>query len=162
MKFWLFILLLLPATCSIAQHNNKAARNSLSFELGKTGLIFNLSYDHKLAGKNSGLRVSAGSNFAKHLSAYTVGGGAYYLFGKTNKYLELGIDLYYLSVDEVSDDQKGFTLIYPDYTISTYYASLNIGFRSYGKRSLFRAGFSPGYIKSEFVPGGYLGIGIVF
>jgi hypothetical protein len=145
-----------------AQPRERIKNNALSLELGKTGLIYNLGFDHRFQDKNFGIRIGIGSNFAKYLSAFSTGGGAYYLTGKNNNHLELGIDISYLIVDEVSDDQKGFTLIYPDYSIKTYYTSLNIGYRKYGKRSLFRVGVSPGFIKDGFVQGGYISYGLRF
>jgi hypothetical protein len=74
----------------------------------------------------------------------------------------LGIDVNYLSVNEISDDQIGIPLVYPNYTIKTYYASLNCGYRKYGNNSLFRIGISPGFIKTEFIPGGYISYGFIF
>jgi hypothetical protein len=136
--------------------------NAVSFELGKTGLIYNLTFDRKADARNFGFRFALGSNFAKYLNAFTAGAGGYYLIGKSNKYFELGVDLQYLVVDEVSDDQKGFALIYPDYSIKTFYPSLNIGYRTYSKRTLFRIGLSPCVIDSDFVPGGYLSFGLRF
>ncbi len=145
-----------------AQMTENIKLNAVSFELGKTGLIYNLTFDHKAVTKNFGFRLGAGSNLAKYLNAISVGGGSYYLIGKTNHFLELGIDLQYLIVDEVSDDQKGFTFVYPDYSTKTFYPSLNLGYRAYSKRTLFRMGFSPGLIDSDFVPGGYISYGLRF
>lgn len=156
------LTILCSATFCFAQTNAKPRYNVLSFELGKNGLICNLNYDHKFTEKNFGFRFGAGSNFAQQLSAMTVGGGGYYLVGKQNRFLELGIDLQYLVVDEVSDDQKGVSLVYPDYPINTFYPSLNIGYRSYGKGTLFRVGASPCVIDSKFVPGAYISFGFRF
>ncbi|MFT3706004.1 MAG: hypothetical protein QM802_26795 [Agriterribacter sp.] len=85
--------------------------------------------------------------------------GGYYLIGGKKYFLELGVDLQYLVSDEVSDDQKGIQLVYPDYSTNALYSSLNVGHRVYGKHTLLRIGFSPGLIKSEFVPGGYISFG---
>jgi hypothetical protein len=145
-----------------AQKAGKPKLNAVSFELGKTGLIYNLSYDHKLRTKNYGFRFGVGSNLGSYLSAITVGGGGYGLIGKSGHFLELGADLHYIIVDEISDDQKGFAFIYPDYSVKTLYPSLNIGYRNYGKSHLFRIGFSPGIIKNDFVPGGYISCGVRF
>jgi hypothetical protein len=145
-----------------AQSASNSRNNSLSLELGKTGLIYNLNFDHRFQDKDFGFRVGVGSNFAKYLQAFTTGAGGYFLVGQKINFLELGIDLSYLSVDEVSDDQKGVTLIYPNYSIKTFYASANIGYRRYGKSTIFRIGVSPGFIKNEFVPGGYLSFGLTF
>jgi len=136
--------------------------NAVSFELGKTGLIYNLTFDHKPSRKHFGIRVGAGSNFGKYLNAISIGGGGYYLIGRENHFFELGVDLQYLVVDEVSDDQKGFAFVYPDYSVKTFYPSVNLGYRVYGKRTLFRIGFSPGLIESNVVPGGFLSFGLRF
>ena len=157
------IAVLLCATLIVcagnAQTTDRPKKNALSFELGKTGLIFNLFFDHR-ATTNFGFRIGAGSNFATYLEASSFGGGAYYLVGKTNQFLELGIDLQYLVVNEVSDDQKRFTFVYPDYSTKTFYPSLNIGARIYEKTTLFRAGFAPGLIDGGIVPGGYISFGL--
>ena len=146
----------------IAQATEKPRVNSLTLELGKTGLIYNLTYDHRFGISDIGFRVGAGSNFSKYLNAISFGGGGYYLAGKEKHFLELGVDIQYLIVDEVSDDQKDFTFVYPDYSTKSIYPSLNIGYRNYGKKTLFRIGFSPGLIDGEFVPGGYISFGVTF
>jgi len=136
--------------------------NAISLELGKSGLIYNLNFDHKFQDKSFGLRFGLGSNFSKYLEAFTTGAGGYYLVGHETNFLELGVDLNYLSVDEVSDDQKGVPLIYPNYSIKTFYASANIGYRRYGRKTLFRIGVSPGLIRDDFLPGGYISFGLIF
>lgn len=124
--------------------------------------MYNLSFDHRFSTGKAGVRCMAGSNFAQYLNAFFVGGGGYGLIGKTNHFFELGADIGYLSVNEVSDDQKRLTLIYPDYTVKTIYPSLNIGYRSYGKYTLFRVGVSPGYLRNTIIPGGYISYGVRF
>lgn len=143
--------------------DQKPKLNAISFELGKTGLIYNLAFDHKAETKNVGFRLEAGSNFAKYLNAFSAGGGGYYLVGHTKSFLELGLDLHYLVVDEVSDDQRGFALVYPDYSIKVFCPSLNVGYQAYGKETLFRIGFSPfNLIESNIIPGGYISYGLRF
>jgi len=136
--------------------------NAISFELGKSGLVYNLNFDHKFQDKNFGWLFGLGSNFSKYLPAFTTGAGGYYLVGHKSNFLELGVALNYLSVDEISDDQKGVALIYPNYSIKTFYGSANIGYRKYGKKTLFRIGVSPGIIKDDFLPGGYISFGLTF
>lgn len=136
--------------------------NAISLELGKTGLIYNLSFDHKAANKNLGYRLAAGTNVGRYLKAASAGGGAYCLFGNADRFFELGIDLRYLMIEEISDDQKGIPLIYPDHNLKTFYPSIDLGYRATGKWTLFRIGFSPGIISNNVVPGGYLGYGIRF
>ncbi|MEO7316895.1 MAG: hypothetical protein ABIW47_17015 [Ginsengibacter sp.] len=128
----------------------------------KTGLIYNLTFDHKFQDKNYGLRAAVGSNFAKYLHAVTTGAGAYYLKGRENDFIELGVDLYYLSIDEVSDDQRGVTLIVPNYAIKTFYPTINIGYRKYTENTLFRIGIAPGFTKYDIIPGAYVSYGFRF
>ena len=159
----IFVLFICVTICN-AQKAEKTKLNALSFELGKTGLIYNLNFDHKLASKNFGFRVGAGSNLGQYLNVVSLGGGGYYLVGSKTNFFELGLEMQYLIVDEVSDDQKDFAsiFVYPNYSIKTIYPSLNLGYRWYGKNALFRVGFSPGIIKSELIPGGYVSYGITF
>src|SRR5262245_33217352 len=98
---YIVVFLLLPGLC-LAQSDQKIRNNALSLEIGKTGLIYNLNFDHRFNSSNFGIRAGVGSNFSKYLSAFRAGGGFYYLV----KSLELGIDLDFLAIDEVSDDQK--------------------------------------------------------
>jgi hypothetical protein len=77
-------------------------------------------------------------------------------------FLKTGVDIQYLIVDEVRDDQKGFAFVYPDYSTKTPYLSLNLGYRSYGNRTMFRVGLSPGLIGNDFVPGCYISYGLLF
>lgn len=156
-SFFLFV-----CTICKAQSNSEDKNYSLSFELGKSGLIYNLNFDHRIQAKDFGYRIVVGSNFGKYLKAITNGVGAYYLSGRENNFFEVGIDLLYLSVDEVSDDQRGFAFINPDYPIKTLYASANLGYRRYAKNTLFRIGVSPGIIKNDFLPGGYISFGYRF
>jgi hypothetical protein len=156
--------ILICSTLCHAQVTDKAKLNTFSFELGKPGIIYNLSYDHRLATKNMGFRLSVGSNLTRYLNAITGSGGGYYLLGGTSHFLELGLDLQYFVVAETSDDQRGGIPYYfhPDYSIATLYSSLNLGYRKYGERTVFRIGFSPGLIESKVIPGGYIGYGLRF
>ena len=91
MKFFAFIFLTLFFHNSFSQQ--KASLKALSFELGKTGIIFNLNYDQKFS--KFGFRIGAGSNFNKYLKAITFGGGVY-LMGKEKNFFEVGAELNYL------------------------------------------------------------------
>lgn len=145
-----------------AQSADIKNNNAISFEIGKTGLVYNITFDHRFKKQHFGLRATAGAILAKYVAASVFGGGAYYLVGKTNKFLELGTDIQHVHVVEISDDQRSIVFFYPDYTIDTWYPSLNIGYRSYGRKSLFRIGFSPGIIDGKVIPGGYVSIGVAF
>ncbi len=160
---YLFSLLFISLV-NISFGQGKSKLQTISLEIGKTGLIYNINYDHKLSDKNFGLRIGVGSNAGQYLRLFSFGGGAYYLFGSSNKFFELGSELNYLSVEEISDDQKSFIslVIYPNYSTKTFYASLYAGYRKYTKKTLFRIGIAPGFTKDEFIPGGYIGFGIIF
>lgn len=164
MRIKIIVLFSFLFSCTIckAQTNSNPKNASLSFELGKNGLIYNAVFDQRFEDKDFGYRIAIGSNFGKYLKASTSGAGGYYLTGRENSYLELGVDFYYLSIEELSDDQRGVALITPSYPIKTFYASANIGYRMYQKNTLFRIGISPGFTKDTFVPGGYLSFGFRF
>lgn len=134
-------------------------KNALSVEIGRHGVIINLQYDRQFNNLHSGFRILTGTNFARYLNYKTVGGGVYYLLGNTNKFLELGAELYYLNVNEVSNDQVGFSFVYPNYTFQTFYPAMNLGYRRNGEKTLFRAGVSPAFINTRIIPGGYMSIG---
>jgi hypothetical protein len=158
------LAILLCGTLCLSQTIDKPKLNAVSLEVGKTGLIYNLNFDHKLASKNFGFRLGAGSNLGPYLNVISAGGGIYHLIGRTQNFFELGLDIQYLIVDEVSDDQLRFAsiFVYPDYSIQTIYPSINLGYRQYGKNTLLKFGFSPGIIKREIIPGGYISFGITF
>lgn len=161
-KFFFVTICALLLNSAVCKAQITSEVNALSLELGKNGLIYNLVFDHKSPKKNFGYRLGIGSNLARYLQAFSIGGGGYYLVGRKNRFLELGVDLQYMVIDEVSDDQIGLAFVYPNYTVKSVYPSLNIGYRAYRKKSLFRIGFSPGIIDDLFVPGGYLSLGIRF
>lgn len=164
MKCWIIIAFMFSQSSmpSLAQSPPTPMRNAILFEVGKTGLIYHLSFDHRFKETPFGVRAGFGYAPGKYLAAIMAGGGGYYLAGKTSHFLELGVDLYYLKVEEVSDDQKGFALVYPDYSTSTIHSSINIGYRKYGKTTLFRFGVSPGFTSAGFIPGAYAGFGFTF
>ncbi len=157
--FWLLII---GTILCNAQAAEKTKLNAVLLELGKTGLIYNIVLDHKFKEKSFGIRVDIGLHTARYLTLLTTGAGGYYLVGKSKSVLELGIDVNYLSVNDVSEDVKEIPLVYPDYSVKTLYTSLNIGYRKYSDKTLFRIGISPGFIKSGFVPGGYISFGFMF
>lgn len=124
--------------------------------------MYNAVFDQRFGDKNFGYRLAVGSNFGKYIKATTSGVGGYYLTGKEKNYFELGLDFYYLSIEVISEDQRGVVLITPDYQTKTYYASTNIGYRRFQKNTLFRIGISPGFTKDGFLPGGYISFGFRF
>ena len=91
----------------------------------------------------------------------TAGAGAYILKGKKTHFLELGADLAYLGVDEISDDQRSGAVT-PDYPVQSIYGTLNLGYRAMLSKCIFKAGIAPGFIRGEFLKGAYIGIGFGF
>ena len=160
-KFYFFVLACLWLTKLTLAQDTK--RNALSVELGKTGAIFNLTYDRKGETAKIGWRAFGGSNLGSSVQLFYVGGGVYYLTGKRSSHLELGTDLSYLHVDVSSEDQfRMGNLVAPTYETQTLFTSFNIGYRHYGRNSLFRIGLAPGFTSKEWLPGGYLSYGIRF
>lgn len=154
--------LLVTLSCCLffsVAYNQNIQRQAVYLEAGKNGLLLSGIYDYQIAKSNYGFRAGAGSNFAKYLSAFTITTGAYKLFGNDIHFFETGIDMQYLHINEVSDDQRGIPLLYPDFSIKILYPSFNLGYRRSYKSSIFRIGFSPGVIKNEFIPGGYISFG---
>lgn len=160
MKHRITITLVFFCLTVLAQAQGQSKNNAMFLELGKTGVMYNLGFDHRIANKSVGLRMTLGSNFGSNVNAFSTLGGAYYLFGQKNNHLEFGVDIGYLKTDEISDDQ--FALFYPDFSISTFYTSMNIGYRRYGQKTVFRIGISPGFIKTGSIRGGYISYGFTF
>lgn len=154
-----FIFTFLFIMFSISGYGQNIQVQSVNVELGKNGLLANIIYDYKFSKTHFGFRAGAGTNFSKYLQARTVTLGVYKLMGHSHRFFELGADFQYLYVSEVSDDQKGFAFVYPDFSTKTNYTSLNIGYRKYYKKTVFRAGVSPGFTKHGFLPGAYLSFG---
>ena len=75
---------------------------------------------------------------------------------KRKYFFEAGAELNYLSIEKFSNDQRGISLVYPNYETKTFLANINLGLRVYSKKLLLRIGASPGVTKEEFIPGGYL------
>src|SRR5688572_17083518 len=152
------VILLFGFLISNAQEKTRA--NSLSIEIGKTGLLPSLTYDHQFPIR-LGIRAGGGFNSFYRFKVKTAGGGLYYLFGNKKGHLETGIDFYYLYTHDSWDDVVVSPLFYPDYSAEGLYTSMNIGYRSSGK-VITRIGFSPGVFEEKFVPGGYISIGLRF
>jgi hypothetical protein len=136
---------------------------SLSVELGKSGLIYSVVFDNALKDRRYGLRGGFGGNFGKYTEVIMAQVGAYRLFGAKLNFFETGIDLHYLSIDIISDDQVGASsFVYPDYTTQTYYVTFNAGYRARMGKMLLRVGAAPGFTKDEFIPGAYISAGVCF
>lgn len=124
-----------------SMHHNYCTRkisNAVSVEIGKTGAIFNLTYDRKGETSKIGLRAFAGSNFSSHINVLNIVGGAYYLAGKRASFFELGTDLSYLQVQVNSNDQlRAAYLVAPAYDTRTLSTSFNNGYRHLGHNTLF-------------------------
>jgi hypothetical protein len=159
MRLVLVLLFSSAIISTYAQRKTNEELKTVSAELGKVGLLFNLSFDYRWKNSPFGGRVFLGSNFARYLSAATAGLGGYAVFGSKWHMLETGVDIAYLDISEISDDQFGFALIYPSYSIKGISTSLNVGYRNRYKDNIFRIGVSPTILKDVFIPGGYFSYG---
>lgn len=151
---------LITTNSSTAQTSKNNYRHSVGMEIGKLGFVYNIIYDYRFKNLNMGLRANAGRNMNKYLEVYQAGGGCYYLFGKKNDHLELGVDINYFNSSEISDDQRTSLTLFPVRTASTIYSSGNLGYRSYSKKTVFRVGVSQGYLVRNYYTGGYISFGI--
>jgi hypothetical protein len=145
-----------------AQNKNGTNLNALSFEIGKNGLIFNLGYDRYIKEDKLGLRFFGGSNFNTYLNAKNFGLGVYALKGELNRFFEYGLDAGYFVVEENSDDQKIYSILFPQEPINTFLVNFNFGYRNTTKNGIFRIGISPGIIKTGVTPGAYVSYGLRF
>lgn len=159
----LFILLLfIPASVCNAQEFEER-NDAVSMEFGKTGFLKSFTFDHRFTPSDFGIRALLGGTYSQVRGAFQAGVGAYHLFGKSRRYFELGVDAAYLNVWVDNDDViTTVSLFYPDYPVSTIYTSMNLGYRAYGNKWIFRAGVSPGVLDGDFVPGGYVSFGLTF
>ena len=160
---YIIVFYFLTITVCNGQTNSNFKSNALSLELGKAGLIFNVTFDHRLKTKNYGYKLNIGSNLTQYQQVFQTGGGFYYLKGHNKNFLELGIDLSYFEYIEVSDDQRVSTLLFFNkylYT-KTLYSNINIGYRYYGNKNLFRVGVSPGLMNTGFLFGGFISFGVM-
>jgi hypothetical protein len=155
--------------CSFLSHDlfsqaGKAPlKYSLSAEVGKTGLIYSIVFDNTLKDVRYGLRGGAGSNFGRYTNVLMALVGGYRLIGSGQHFLETGVDLHYLNITVTSDDQRRMSsLVYPDYPSTTFYITLNAGYRLKVRKVVFRVGAAPGFTKDEFVFGSYVSCGLRF
>jgi hypothetical protein len=151
--------------CSVSsfcfgQQKINIKNNALSVELGKVGLIYNAVFSHTIKNKNYGYKINAGTNFSTYQKLLQAGVGAFYIKGKKNNFVELGLDLNYLNYNEVSDDQRGINLLLLKKYTKTLYSNVNLGYQYSNNNNLFRVGFSPGVMNTGFVFGGYISFGI--
>jgi hypothetical protein len=161
-KLFISIFLSILFFASKAQSVKNTSHHTVGIEAGKLGAVFHLIYDYRFKNLKWGLRANAGTNFGKYLDVFQTGAGAYYLLGKKNDHLELGLDVNYFYADEISDDQRPGISLIPVRNASTMFTSGNLGYRHYGKRTVFRVGVSQGYIHSvkNYYTGAYLSFGI--
>lgn len=158
----LLILFSQAFSISFGQTISAEKVNAFSLEIGKVGVIINIVYDHRIKKKNYGYKINVGSNFSKYQPVFQTGGGFYYLKGNNKNFLELGVDLGYFKYYEVSNDQRGLSLLLVKKYTTTLITNLNIGYQFSSNKNLFKVGISPGIINTGFVLGGYVGFGIKF
>lgn len=148
---------------TLFSQTGKTYKYSLSAEIGKSGLIYSIVFDNTLKDTRYGLRAGAGSNFGKYTNVLMGLVGGYRLFGKGAHSLETGLDLHYLNISVTSDDQfRMSSFVYPDYPTTTFYITMNAGYRLKARRVLIRAGVAPGFTKDEFIFGSYISCGLRF
>lgn len=163
MKTLVFFVLGYFLSLNLLSQNKELPRNVVALEIGKTGLIYNLVFDNRLKGSLYGFRLGLGSNFGKYIWAFTAQLGMYRLFGNKNRFFEAGIDIHYMDIREDSEDQFNVSsFVFPNKTTTTYFISINSGYRVYFRKSVFRIGVAPGFTKDEFIPGGYISFGFGF
>jgi hypothetical protein len=163
-RLFISIFLAVLFFASKAQAVKNTSRYAVGIEAGKLGAVFHLIYDYRVKSLQWGMRANAGRNFGKYLDVFQTGAGAYYLLGKKNNHLEMGLDVNYFYADEISDDQRPGISLIPVRNASTIFTSGNLGYRHYGVRTVFRVGVSQGYIHSvkNYYTGAYLGFGFTF
>jgi hypothetical protein len=163
-RYFIILSFLTFSLAAKAQSLKNTNRHAAGIEAGKLGLILHLIYDYRFQNLKWGLRANAGTNFEKYLDVYQAGAGVYYLLGKKNDHLELGLDINYYYASEVSDDQITFIPLIPVRNASTMFTSGNLGYRHYGLRTVIRVGISQGYIHSvkNYYTGAYLSFGFTF
>ncbi len=141
-----------------AQNNQKA----LVAEVGKNGLVFNIFYDQMFTNNKWGFHGGGGTTLINtNFELRTATLGLFKLFGKDKNFFELGFDLQYHFADQYQDDVKGVTLVAPASTYEGVYPFAILGYRHYSKKGLLHAGFSPGVVGDEFIPGAYIGYGLI-
>jgi hypothetical protein len=158
----IIILFCCLSNICFGQQKTNSKNNALSVELGKVGLIYNAVFTHTIKNKNYGYKINAGTNFSNYQKLLQAGGGAFYVKGKKNNFVELGLDLNYLNYNEVSNDQRGFNLLLLKKYTKTLYSNVNLGYQYSNNNNLFRVGISPGVMNTGFVVGGYVSFGIKF
>ena len=160
----LFLLVLgLFFSLTLFSQTGKSFKYSLSAEIGKSGLIYSIIFDNTLKDTRYGLRAGAGTNFGRYTNVLMGLVGGYRLFGKGLHNFETGLDIHYLNISVTSTDQfRVSSLVYPDYPTTTYYITLNAGYRLKARNVLFRLGIAPGFTKDEFIFGSYVSCGFRF
>ncbi len=163
MKILLLLFPLFIIRCPVfSQNKNESPKfNVVSFQIGKQGILFNVNYDHKFQNKNWGYKLETSANLFKGFQLNTFSIGSYILKGNSIKNLELGFDINYLYTWTSQDDVKGANVtFFPEENFNTLYPNLNIGYRKYYQKGMFRVGFAPGYFRDRFLYDGYISIGI--
>jgi len=157
-KYFTIIFFAFVQLQAIGQNNTK----TIIVEFGKNGLVFNLLYDQVFDQKKIGFHVGGGTTLINtNFELRTATVGLFKLIGKKQNFLELGLDAQYHFASEYANDVKGVTLVAPVYTYEGVYCFAVIGYRHFTERRLFRIGFSPGVVETEFIPGAYIGYGFI-
>jgi hypothetical protein len=151
-------LFIISLYLAIPQANSQNARNSIYAEFGGNGAFYSLNYEMRFNNQNDGLGGRAGFGFLP------TGTGSIlsmplmvnYLKGKNSNYLELGLGVTYLSVD----DLLGFL----ETDVSTWLSTATIGYRRQALDGgfLFKVGVTPFYNEGGVHFWSGLGVGYAF
>ena len=136
--------------------------NAFSIELGRTRNIGNLSFDHRISYGHFGVRSFVGFPLTRSQSVFTIGSGAYHLWGKGNHFLETGLDIGYLNIGKETSGEPASELFRLNFPTKTAFAAVNLGYRYYGKKTLVRVGGSPYYIHEGIFLGAFFSLGLTF
>jgi hypothetical protein len=137
-----------------ASTNAQTAAKSVYFELGGPGLA-SVNYDMRFQKTDGGLgfRAGIGGFKVEDEGALFIPLGMNYLLGKDQRnYFEMGAGITIVSITDSYQDYNGNTT--NDNNFSTTFGHLYFGYRLQPKNGgfLFRAGITPIFNKSGFVP----------
>lgn len=159
---YFIIPLLLITKMTFSQDSIWRNMKTIIGELGKNGLIPNLLYDHYFFKQHFGFHAGVGSTlFNKYFELRTATIGFYFLIGKKREFYDLGLELQYHYADNHAGDANRFILGSPIDSYKGVFPFLTVGYRRYSNKGVLRMGLAEGLINEEYIPGAYLGYGII-
>lgn len=129
-------------------------------EFGGAGVIYSINYDGRFGKTDRGLgfRIGAGGFYADGEGYYMIPVGLNYLIGSNGKYFELGGGAAFGNFNEAFSAD-------PDLNKSKVVGHLVFAFRKQAFRHrgvIFRAGFTPIFSSTFFIPSACVAIGFRF